>query len=75
MRYADGGGLTARGRAARERVRLQATEMFEQRLPAIEIAARLRVSPKSVRAWRRAGRDPCRRRWLWCHPRTPDRHE
>ena len=54
MRYADGGGLTARGRAARERVRLQATEMFEQRLPTGEIAARLRVSPKSVRAWRRA---------------------
>ena len=54
MRYADGGGLTARGRAARERVRLQATEMFEQRLPATEIAARLRVSPKSVRTWRRA---------------------
>jgi transposase len=54
MRYADGGGLTARGRAARERVRLQATELFEQRLPAGEIARRLRVSPKSVRAWRRA---------------------
>ena len=54
MRYADGGGLTARGRAARERVRLQAVELFEQRLPAGEIAARLRVSPKSVRAWRRA---------------------
>jgi transposase len=54
MRYADGGGLTARGRAARERVRLQAAEMFEQQLPAGEIAARLRVSPKSVRAWRRA---------------------
>jgi transposase len=54
MRYADGGGLTARGRVARERVRLQATELFEQRLPATEIAERLRVSPKSVRAWRRA---------------------
>ena len=54
MRYADGGGLTARGRAARERVRLQATELFEQQLPTGEIAARLRVSPKSVRAWRRA---------------------
>ena len=53
MRYADGGGLTARGRAARERVRLQATEMFEQRLPTGEIAAQLRVSPKSVRTWRR----------------------
>jgi transposase len=54
MRYADGGGLTAQGRVARERVRLQATELFEQRLPATEIAERLRVSPKSVRAWRRA---------------------
>ena len=54
MRYADGGGLTARERAARERVRLQAAEMFEQRLPTAKIAARLRVTPKSVCAWRRA---------------------
>jgi transposase len=54
MRYADSGGLTARGRAARERVRLQAAGMFEQQLPAVEIAARLRVSTKSVYAWRRA---------------------
>ena len=54
MRYADGGGLTARGRAARERVRLQAAEMLEQQLPAGEIAARLRVSAKSVCVWRRA---------------------
>jgi transposase len=54
MRYADGGGLTARGRAARERLRLQAAEMFEQQLPTGEIAARLRVSTKSVCVWRRA---------------------
>ena len=54
MRYADGGGLTARERATRERVRLQAAEMFEQQLPTAKIAARLRVSPKSVREWRRA---------------------
>jgi transposase len=54
MRYADGGGLSARGRAARERVRLRAAEMFEQKLPTAEIAARLRVSTKSVSAWRRA---------------------
>ena len=54
MRYAYGGGLTARARAARERVRLQAAEMFEQRLPTGEIAARLRVSAKSVCEWRRA---------------------
>ena len=38
----------------RERVRLQAADMFEQKLSAVEIAARLRVSTKSVRAWRRA---------------------
>ena len=42
------------GRAARERVRLQAAEMFEQQLPTGEIAARLRVSTKSVCVWRRA---------------------
>lgn len=54
MRYADGGGLTARERAARERVRLQAAEMFEQQLPTAKIAVRLRVTPKSVCAWRRA---------------------
>ncbi len=38
----------------RERVRLQAAGMFEQKLPAAEIPARLRVSTKSVSAWRRA---------------------
>jgi transposase len=54
MRYPDSGGLSAQGRARRERVRLQAAGMFEQRLPAVEIAARLRVSTKSVYAWRRA---------------------
>jgi putative transposase len=35
-------------------VRLQAVELLELQLPTGEIAARLRVSPKSVRAWRRA---------------------
>jgi transposase len=54
MRYADGGGLTARERAARQRVREQAADMFEQDLGSTKIAARLRVSPKSVRGWRRA---------------------
>jgi hypothetical protein len=28
MRYADGGGLTAKGRARREAVRLKAAQMF-----------------------------------------------
>ena len=54
MRYPDSGGLSAQGRARRERVRLQAADMFEQKLSAVEIAARLRVSTKSVYAWRRA---------------------
>ena len=60
MRYADGGGLDARGRARREQVRMQAADLFEQQTPAQEIALRLRVSAKSVFAWqqmwRRAGR-------------------
>ncbi|GLW46846.1 hypothetical protein Stsp02_25080 [Streptomyces sp. NBRC 14336] len=30
MRYADGGGLTAAGRAKREAVRFEAAEMFER---------------------------------------------
>lgn len=33
---------------------MQAAEMFEQKLPAVEIAAQLRVSTKSGYAWRRA---------------------
>ena len=48
MRYADGGGLDVRGRARREEVRMQAADLFEQQVPVREIAARLRVSAKSV---------------------------
>jgi len=69
MRYAQGGGLTAEGRRRREQVRLKAVEMFEQRAPAAEIAAELRVTERSVRPWRRArlaggpsGRPPADRR-------------
>lgn len=54
MRYADGGGLTARERAAREQIRGQAADLFAQDLASTQIATRLRVTPKSVRAWRRA---------------------
>jgi transposase len=54
MRYAQGGGLTAEGRRRREEVRLAAVEKFEQRVPAAEIAAELRVSERSVQRWRRA---------------------
>jgi transposase len=54
MRYAQGGGLTAEDRRRREQVRLRAVEMFEQRAPAAEIAAELRVTERSVHRWRRA---------------------
>jgi transposase len=54
MRYAQGGGLTAEGRRRREQVRLAAVEKFEQRVPAADIAAELRVSERSVQRWRRA---------------------
>ena len=54
MRYAQGGGLTAEARSRRERVRLEAVERFEQRVPAAVIAAELRVSERSVRRWRHA---------------------
>ena len=53
MRYADGGGLTAEGRARREDVRLQAAQLFEQGVGARRIATVLRVSTKSVYQWRR----------------------
>jgi transposase len=56
MRYADGGGLTAEGRARRERVRLRAAEMFAQDTDPVLIARELRVSTKSVYQWRRAWR-------------------
>jgi transposase len=53
MRYPDSGGLSARGRVLREKVRLQAAAMFEQKMRPEQIAARLRVSTKSVYQWRR----------------------
>ncbi|MFJ3311161.1 helix-turn-helix domain-containing protein, partial [Streptomyces sp. NPDC086549] len=57
MRYAQGGGLTDAGRAARERLRLQAMERFEGGEKNREIAAALRVSERSVARWRRAWRE------------------
>lgn len=56
MRYADGGGLTAAGRAKREAVRFEAAEMFEQGVRPPEAARRLRVSRKSAYAWHAAWR-------------------
>ena len=54
MRYAQGGGLTAADRSRRERVRLAAVQRLEQRAPAADIAAELRVTERSVRRWRQA---------------------
>ncbi|MFF7888389.1 winged helix-turn-helix domain-containing protein [Streptomyces sp. NPDC020794] len=57
MRYAQGGGLTDAGRAARERLRLHAVERFEAGEKNAEVAAALRVSERSVERWRRAWRE------------------
>ena len=56
MRYPDGGGLTAKEREAREKVRLRAAELFAHDGDTVAIARELRVSTKSVYAWRRAWR-------------------
>src|ERR1700722_238102 len=53
MRYPDGGGLTTEGRSRRERVRLQAAQMFGQGMGAVRVAGLLRVSTKSAYQWRR----------------------
>jgi transposase len=54
MRYADGGGLTAKERARREALRMDAAGMFASGVRPAQIAARLRVTPKSVYRWKRA---------------------
>ena len=56
MRYPDSGGLTAEGRARREKLRLQAAQMFEQDTDPVQAARLLRVSTKSVYQWRRSWR-------------------
>jgi putative transposase len=56
MRYPDGGGLTAEQRARREKVRLQAAQMFAQDTDAVTVARVLRVSTKSACQWRREWR-------------------
>lgn len=53
----QGGGLTEAGRAARERIRLQAVGRFERGDKNREIAAALRVSERSVERWRRHWRE------------------
>jgi len=56
VRYADSGGLSVAGRAKREQVRMRAARMFAVDVPATQVAARLRVSTKSVYQWRRRWR-------------------
>src|SRR3981189_2007847 len=53
MRYPDGGGLSAEGRAKREAVRLRAAELFEQGVSSPEVAGRLRATLQAVNNWRR----------------------
>src|SRR3982751_6998353 len=56
MRYLDGGGLSPAARERRETLRLQAARLFAQDVAPVQVAARLRVSPKSAYQWRRRWR-------------------
>ncbi|WP_424186786.1 helix-turn-helix domain-containing protein [Actinokineospora sp. G85] len=55
MRFADG-GLSERGGAARERVRLQAVEWFSRDVHVGGVVRRLWVSTNAVYLWRRRWR-------------------
>jgi putative transposase len=54
MRYAQRGGYTAAGQQRRERLRLQAAGRFARGDKISQVARDLRVTPGSVRRWRRA---------------------
>jgi len=56
MRHPDGGGLSAQGRARREKLRLQAAQMFRQGMKPVQVARCLRVSTKSAYQWQRRWR-------------------
>src|SRR4051812_10894255 len=56
MRYPDGGGLSPAARERRETVRMQAARLFAEDVAPVQVAARLRVSTKSVYQWRRRWR-------------------
>ncbi|XER99776.1 helix-turn-helix domain-containing protein [Streptomyces sp. S1D4-11] len=51
----QGGGLTAERRAFRERIRMQAAELFAQGYDCAAVARELRVSVRSVQRWRQMG--------------------
>ncbi|MFE9940526.1 winged helix-turn-helix domain-containing protein [Streptomyces hirsutus] len=57
MRYPQGGGLTAERRAFRERIRMEAAEMFAEGQDNATVAKELRVSVRSVQRWRRSWQD------------------
>ncbi len=57
MRYADGGGLTVKGRQRREAVRLEAAGLFAEGVTPPEVARQLRVSSKSAYQWQQAWRE------------------
>ena len=63
MRYPDGGGLSAAGRARREKVRLQAAEWFAEGVTPPEVARRLRVWVIRRTCGGGAGGLVVRRRW------------
>src|SRR3954464_303784 len=56
MRYPDGGGLSPAARERRETLRMQAARLFAEDVAPVQVAARLRVSMKSVYQWRRRWR-------------------
>ncbi|MFG3585972.1 transposase [Streptomyces sp. NPDC047990] len=49
--------MTAEERRRRESVRMQAAELFEQKTKVLEVARRLRVSPKSAYHWHQLWRE------------------
>src|SRR5690242_9835636 len=57
MRYAQGGDLTSRALQRREQVRMRAAEMFAAGEHSRAVAARWRVSLRTVERWRRAWRE------------------
>ncbi|MEW1867915.1 helix-turn-helix domain-containing protein [Streptomyces caelestis] len=54
MRYPEGGGLTAERRVFRERIRMEAAEMFAEGQDNAAVAKELRVGVRSVRRRRRS---------------------
>jgi transposase len=57
MRYAQRGGYTPAEQGRREQLRLKAAELFERGESASVVAAGLRVTPRTVRQWRRRWRE------------------